>query len=441
MKNKLLLIVTIVFFGTTESIWSQYGFGTNNPNPSAAMEIVSPDKGVLIPRIGLTSSSTFGLFIPDSGTASTTHHGMLVFNTNTASITHTGSPTGLYGTGIYFWNQPGPSLGSWEKVGENRQILNGEFAQSSTVTSSLVTLTLSGSPNPVVLDVSALEEIRIGIGTPTKHMTFTPSATIGTLYYDTASSTVWGYTKELNWERVTGVSLYSTDGTLASSRTVTFDNKNLDFVTGTGNFTVGTTTNTLTTTPTFQVNGNDNRVYIGTTSFTGTASYTNSLTDNHPTGTDTPTANLDLVVEGDVKVGRFIVDENDNTGKVGQVLTRSNTGIGWAAPSNRIEVETLTTAQATPTISAGLLLLVPSLNVNKMTVTLPEIDVPGGYPIGHVLKIRRNVDYSSSTNTKTIYLEGTGGAKIGGVSKRGLNMGYQSITLVAATKTLWAVID
>ena len=439
MKNKLLLIVTIVFFGTTESIWSQYGFGTNNPNPSAAMEIDSPDKGVLIPRIGLTSSSTFGLFIPDGGTASTTHHGMLVFNTNTASKTQTGSPTGLYGTGIYFWNQPGPSLGSWEKVGENGQTLNGEFAQSSTVTSSLVTLTLSGGPNPVVLDVSALEEIRIGTGTPTKQMTFTPSATIGTLYYDTASSTVWGYTEGLNWERVTGVSLYSADGTLASSRTVTFDNKNLDFVTGNGNFTVRTTTNTLTTTPTFQVNGNDNRVYIGTTSFTGTASYTNSLSDNHPVGssTDTPTADLDLVVKGDVKVDRFIVDENDNTGKVGQVLTRSDSGVRWGA-SNRIEVETLTESQTTASVNTGLLLLEP--NENSMTVTLPEIGIPMGYPVGHVLKIRRNVDYSSSTNTKTIYLTGSGQATIGGATKRGLNMGYQSITLVAATKKLWAVI-
>lgn len=438
MKNKLLLTITIVFFGTTESIWSQYGFGTNNPNASAAMEIVSPDKGVLIPKISLTASSTFGLF----GVASHTHHGMLVFNTATATVSKgSGLPNGLYGTGVYYWHQPDatPGSGSWKQVGG--QELKGEFTQSSSVSTSLVTLTLNGNPNPVVLDVSALEEIRIGTGTPTLQMSFTPSATVGTLYYDTASSTVWGYTEGLKWEKVTGVSLYSADGTLLSSRTVTFDNKNLNFVTGTGNFTVGTTTNTLTTTPTFQVNGTDNRVYMGTTSYTGTASYTNSLLDNYEydSQTPTPTTDLDLVVKGDVKIGRFIVDENDNTGRVGEVLGRSNTGVRWTN-ANSIGVKTLTASRTTPPVSAGLLLLEPN---EDMTLTLPEIGSSSGYPIGHVLKIRRNIAYSS-VNTITIEVKGTASngnqTTIGGVASRNLNMGYQSLTLVAASKTFWAVI-
>jgi len=75
-------------------LWSQQGVGTNFPNENAALEITSPNKGVLMPRISLPSSST--LFTGIVGTAS--HTSMLVYNTNTATN------TGLVGEGYYFWN-------------------------------------------------------------------------------------------------------------------------------------------------------------------------------------------------------------------------------------------------------------------------------------------------------------------------------------------------
>ena len=466
MKQKLLLIVCIGFFGTSGSLWAQYGFGTNNPNASAAMEIVSPDKGVLIPKISLTTSLTFGLYLEGANTASTTHHGMMVFNTNTSTMTVettsvSATANGLFGPGVYYWHQPDTTpvtVGSWKMVGG--QDLEGEFTQSNQVTSSIVTLTLAGDTTPVVLDVTNLEEMQHGntagvsptmTGANPTAMTISPTA--GTLFYDTGSSTLWGYLpdaessedpKPLIWKLVEGLNLYNSDGTLTASRTVTFDDKDLNFITGEGNFTVSTVTNTLTTTPTFQINGEDNRVYVGTTTFTGTASYTASLKENNKSGTDTPTADLDLVVKGDAKLGRFIVDEKNTTGKIGQALTRTDTGMQWAHV-NLAKVETVTETDTTVVSKLETTMLLLEPGQTNMELNLPEIGSENGYPVGFTLKIRRNQGYGGTgagTSTATIKITPTGtDATIGGATSRSLNMGYQSITLVAAKNDLWAVVD
>ncbi len=105
MKRIILFFVLIIGFNQA---WGQRGLGTNNPNPQAALHIVSPDKGVLLPQISLLASNTF----LGGAVASTTHIGMLVYNTNTAVN------TGLSGVGYYFWNGT-----SWEKFGANSNAL------------------------------------------------------------------------------------------------------------------------------------------------------------------------------------------------------------------------------------------------------------------------------------------------------------------------------
>ena len=100
---KLKLFIIGILLCSSGTLFAQYGIGTNTPNASAALDIVSPDKGVLIPRISLTSSSTLS---PITGTASTTHNGMIVYNTNPAQV------NGLLGPGFYFWN--GGSTGNWD---------------------------------------------------------------------------------------------------------------------------------------------------------------------------------------------------------------------------------------------------------------------------------------------------------------------------------------
>lgn len=92
--------VILMFLMGYGSLFAQKGLGTNNPNVNAALEIVSPDKGVLMPKINLVSSTLF----LGGATATASHTGMLVYNTNTVTN------TGLMGTGYYFWNGS-----QWEK--------------------------------------------------------------------------------------------------------------------------------------------------------------------------------------------------------------------------------------------------------------------------------------------------------------------------------------
>ena len=445
IKLKIHVFIFLVAGVTSGSLWAQYGFGTNNPNPNSAMDIQSPDKGVLIPKISLTNSITFMA----TGATTTADHGMLVFNTNTVTQT-AGVSNGLHGPGVYYWHYVATGFaqnGYWRQVGG--QDLDGQFTQSNAVTSSTVTLTLSGDPRPVVLDVSALEEMQHGNSggvTPTTAViqTFTVSPTEGTLFFDTASSTLWGLADDPDnpgtpiWRRVSGLNIYNADGTLLASRTVTFNDNNLDFVTGNGNFAVRTT---ATETPTLYVSGGtDNRIYAGTDSFTGTVSYTASVGAGNE--------NLDVVVEGDVKIGRYIVDQNNSVGKDGQVLARTATGMEWQS-GNRLKIETLsfntalaaTTQTVSPTSKTGLILLMPSDSINhRLTLTLPGIgDGANQMPEGYTLKVRRNKPYST-TSSGTIVLNGTGGNTIGGVTQRNLNVGYQSLTLVA-TGTDWVVVE
>lgn len=56
--------------------FSQVGIGTQNPDKSSILDITSTNKGVLLPRVNLTSA-TMDL---DANAATTQPAGMLVYN-------------------------------------------------------------------------------------------------------------------------------------------------------------------------------------------------------------------------------------------------------------------------------------------------------------------------------------------------------------------------
>ncbi|MBF8148888.1 hypothetical protein ITJ86_03205, partial [Winogradskyella sp. F6397] len=92
MKKLLLLLILI----TSNLIYSQVGIGTDMPNPSTQLEIVSGNRGILIPQLPLTS-------VTDQTTISAGNiESLLVYNTNTSS---TLSP------GYYYWFE-----GRWNKL-------------------------------------------------------------------------------------------------------------------------------------------------------------------------------------------------------------------------------------------------------------------------------------------------------------------------------------
>lgn len=74
----------------TSNAVAQQGFGTNTPNRSSAIEIKSTNKGLLIPRIALTSNT-------DQTTINNPANSLLVYNTTSTTA------SGL-NTGYYYWN-------------------------------------------------------------------------------------------------------------------------------------------------------------------------------------------------------------------------------------------------------------------------------------------------------------------------------------------------
>lgn len=83
--KKLLLPITLLLSLT---MYSQVGIGTPSPDPSAMLDVVSSDKGLLIPRVALTSAT-------DQITVPSPAVGLLVYNTGAAALTF---------KGFVFWN-------------------------------------------------------------------------------------------------------------------------------------------------------------------------------------------------------------------------------------------------------------------------------------------------------------------------------------------------
>ena len=83
---------TIVFFWVVSSIAfaQNVGIGTSTPDPSAKLDVIDANRGILIPRITLADVT---LAAPVTAPAT----GLLIYNTNAAV-------TGGDGTGFYYWN-------------------------------------------------------------------------------------------------------------------------------------------------------------------------------------------------------------------------------------------------------------------------------------------------------------------------------------------------
>ncbi len=77
MKTPKLFFLVLLFFVFTP-IFAQVGIGTTSPNASSLLDISATDKGVLIPRVALTSTTSFSPLLAHVA-------GMQVYNTATIS--------------------------------------------------------------------------------------------------------------------------------------------------------------------------------------------------------------------------------------------------------------------------------------------------------------------------------------------------------------------
>ena len=113
MKKISLLIVILL---SVQLAVAQTGIGTNAPNDAAALEIDSPDKGLLLPRVALTGT--------DAATPLGAHvNGMLVYNTATAGAGATAVTPGLY------YNQSG----AWQSIAPGDNVLPGTATLHNTL--------------------------------------------------------------------------------------------------------------------------------------------------------------------------------------------------------------------------------------------------------------------------------------------------------------------
>ena len=405
MKNHILrLAMLLILMSSGGSLWAQYGIGTNTPNASAALDIVSPDKGILIPSITLTSSSTFA---PVTGTSSTTHNGMIVWNDNDVT---TG---GLTGAGFYFWqNDPTtPGVGNWYKLNSTD---DGSIPETGTVTNS--TLRWDGT-NWVETTTLLQTDSATGTATLAANATVTGTLTVqGTTTLATTTLTAGvidaggdlGQAGQILTATATGTDWI--DGNVPESGMVTNSTLRWD-----GSQWVETTTLLQTDSATGTATLAANVTVTGTLEVTGITTLTSDLIVGGNT-----TASGTLTAQSTTSLEAALVDGTGSAGTEGQVLSSTGTSTRWV-DANAGELATLTaTGSVSPTVS--ILLIEPGAT---MTVTLPDATA---LAVGYELKIRRNAGYTGTNDL--VSLTGSGAQTIDGQATRNMNVGYQSLTLL-----------
>lgn len=145
--KKLLLSAFVAFamLASTRTL-AQQGFGTNTPDKSAAVDIVSSKRGLLIPRLNLVATNDA------SPIASTPAQSLLVYNNATA-----GSGTTAVTPGFYYWDTnkwvrivSAATEKNTEVVGGNNVVVNSALLPDGVTTRYTVNVD-GGTSNGQVL--------------------------------------------------------------------------------------------------------------------------------------------------------------------------------------------------------------------------------------------------------------------------------------------------
>src|SRR5690606_11227098 len=102
MKNSFVryCILLLHIFGASV-VFAQQGFDTNEPSKASVVDMQSENRGLLIPRVALTSLT---VFLPNTGensadaTSTSKTNSMLVYNTATS-----GAAPNNVTPGYYYW--------------------------------------------------------------------------------------------------------------------------------------------------------------------------------------------------------------------------------------------------------------------------------------------------------------------------------------------------
>ncbi len=86
--NRLFTLVFLLGFHSI-CIGQSFGIGTDTPDPSSILDVSSTNRGILIPRIGLTDAN-------DAAPVTAPAISLFVYNTNASMVDGKG-------TGYYYW--------------------------------------------------------------------------------------------------------------------------------------------------------------------------------------------------------------------------------------------------------------------------------------------------------------------------------------------------
>jgi len=162
MKKNILLAIGLIS-AQAYSQTGNVGINTSAPNANAALDIVSMDKGLLPPRIALTSTTA-----ADPLTAHVA--GMVVYNTATTGTVPTDVSPGYYfNTGI-----------QWVKILDTSQLSSlsiprpAAFQLNSTITNFLSAATAGETQNIPMDQIANVVDNGISFNAATSTITFTP---------------------------------------------------------------------------------------------------------------------------------------------------------------------------------------------------------------------------------------------------------------------------
>lgn len=144
-SNVIYASFLLTFSLSAGKMYAQQGFGTATPNKASVIEMSSTTRGLLIPRVALTSTTNFA---PIKGAASSASNSLMVFNTNTvADVT----------PGYYYWSQPvATAAGAWVRLITNADVLATQKTTilSNGINTTIPTPTVSGNVTNYQVDVA-----------------------------------------------------------------------------------------------------------------------------------------------------------------------------------------------------------------------------------------------------------------------------------------------
>ena len=140
MKKIILSAIIVFTFLVSSQVQAQHGFGTNSPDKSAAVEIVSTKRGLLIPRINLTSTTVEAPVIAPA-------QSLLIYNKATI---------GDVTPGFYYWEHD-----KWVRVMSSNVVKTASVSNGQTTN---VSSTVSGNNTDYKVEVveAALKLEKLG---------------------------------------------------------------------------------------------------------------------------------------------------------------------------------------------------------------------------------------------------------------------------------------